>query len=170
MNNVQNQTRKVLEEMLASSNLDAIKATLRGQHNFQNSLAPFASSWKASRYSSVTLSLGEECTANDSVDSFLFRLIDYQFKLPGYFSRISDPNCYKGPCDLQFNLGIKQWWILDGEDFPKPVGQSWPCHIQLNDYRLTLYYRPFRANTALLRNVCVSPLWEDKVADNIITR
>ena len=31
-------------------------------------------------------------------------------------------------------------------------------------------YRPFPASTVLLRNVCMSPLWEDKFADNIITR
>ena len=29
--------------------------------------------------------------------------------------------------------------------------------------------KPFRASTALLRNVCMSPLWEDKFADNFIT-
>ena len=170
MNNVQNKNRKVLEKLLRGSSLDAVKTTLRGLRNFHNGLPPSASYWKAYCYSSVTLSLGVECTTNGSVDSFTFRFVGYQFKLPGHFSRLSDPNCHKGPCDLQFNLGIRQWRILDSEDFPMPVDQSWLCHIQLNDYRLTLYYRPFRASTALLRNVCMSALWEDKVADNIITR
>ena len=46
----------MLEEMLACSNSDALKTTLRGLRNFQNGLLPFASSWKASHHSSVTWS------------------------------------------------------------------------------------------------------------------
>ena len=41
MNNVQHQNGKVLEEMLAGSNSDAVKATLRGLRHFQNGLPPF---------------------------------------------------------------------------------------------------------------------------------
>ena len=41
MNNVQHKNGKVLEEMLSGSNSDAVKATLRGQRNFQNGLPPF---------------------------------------------------------------------------------------------------------------------------------
>ena len=48
------------------SNSDAVKTTLRGLHNFQNGLPPFARR-KASRYSSVTLSLGVESIPNGSV-------------------------------------------------------------------------------------------------------
>ena len=43
MNNVRNQNGKVLEEMLACSNPDDVKTTLRGLRNFQNDLPPFAS-------------------------------------------------------------------------------------------------------------------------------
>ena len=67
MNNVQNQNEKVLEEVLTGSNSDVVKTTLRGLHNFQNDLAPFASSRKASHHSFVTLSLGVESVANGSV-------------------------------------------------------------------------------------------------------
>ena len=55
MNNVQNQNVKVLEEMLAGSNSDIVKATMRGLHNSQNGLPSLVSSWKASHQ--VTLSL-----------------------------------------------------------------------------------------------------------------
>ena len=55
MNNVQNQNVKVLEEMLAGSNSDIVKATMRGLHNSQNGLSSLVSSWKASHQ--VTLSL-----------------------------------------------------------------------------------------------------------------
>ena len=55
MNNVQNQNVKVLEEMLAGSNSDVVKATMRGLHNSQNGLPSLVSSWKASHQ--VTLSL-----------------------------------------------------------------------------------------------------------------
>ena len=41
MNNVRNQNGKVLEEMLACSNPDDVKTTLRGLRNFQNGLPPF---------------------------------------------------------------------------------------------------------------------------------
>ena len=44
MNNVKNQNWKVLEEIQAVSKSDAVKTTLRGLHNFQNSLPPFSSS------------------------------------------------------------------------------------------------------------------------------
>ena len=67
MNKVQNQNEKVLEKMLAGSNVDAVKTTLRSLRNFQNSPILFASSWKASRPSSVTLSLGVEGIINVSV-------------------------------------------------------------------------------------------------------
>ena len=30
--------------------------------------------------------------------------------------------------------------MLNDEDFPLPVGKSWPYHIQINDDKLTLYY------------------------------
>ena len=66
MNNVQNQNGKVLEEMLVDSTWDALKTTLRGLRNFQNSSPHFESSWKASRYSSVTFSFGVEGKASHS--------------------------------------------------------------------------------------------------------
>ena len=44
INNVQNQNVKVLEEMLAGSYSDTVKATLGGLRNFQNGPPPFASS------------------------------------------------------------------------------------------------------------------------------
>ena len=50
--------------MLAGINLDAVKTTLRGLCNFQNGLPPFASSWKASHDSFVTLLLGVEGITN----------------------------------------------------------------------------------------------------------
>ena len=43
-NNVQNQNSKVLEEMVAGFNSDAVKTTLRVLRNFQNSPTPFLSS------------------------------------------------------------------------------------------------------------------------------
>lgn len=33
-----------------------------------------------------------------------------------------------------------QWWKLGGEDFHLPITQRWPCQIQINGYKLTLYY------------------------------
>ena len=44
MSNVQNQNCKVLEEILAGSNSDTVKTTLKGLHNFQNGLLLFKSS------------------------------------------------------------------------------------------------------------------------------
>ena len=44
MNKVQNQNEKVLEKMLAGSNVDAVKTTLRSLCNFRNSPILFASS------------------------------------------------------------------------------------------------------------------------------
>ena len=44
MNKVQNQNEKVLEKMLAGSNVDAVKTTLRNLRNFRNSPILFASS------------------------------------------------------------------------------------------------------------------------------
>ena len=67
MNNVQNQNEKVLEEMLAVSNSDAVKATLRGLHNFPNNLTRFCNFLKTCCHSSVTLLLGVESLANASV-------------------------------------------------------------------------------------------------------
>ena len=60
MSNVQNQNRKVLEEMLSGPNSDAVITTLRGLRNFQNGLPPFASFWKASHHSSAILSFGAQ--------------------------------------------------------------------------------------------------------------
>ena len=62
-----NQNGMALEEMLTGSNLDALKTTLRGLRSFKNGLLAFASSWKASSQSSVTLSLGVESITNDLV-------------------------------------------------------------------------------------------------------
>ena len=47
----------MLEEMLAASKLDAVKATLRGLRNYQNDPLTFANSGKTYCHSSVTLSL-----------------------------------------------------------------------------------------------------------------
>ena len=44
MNNVQNQNGKLLEEMLAGSNFDGVKTTLKSLRDFQNGHSPFASS------------------------------------------------------------------------------------------------------------------------------
>ena len=121
MNNVQNQNGKVLEEMLAGSNSDATKTTLRGLRSFQNSFAPFASSWKASRHSFDTLSLVVERITNGLVGlGVTFTLVGCRFKPPGNFDGLSDPNYDEG---VRFKLGIRQWWILDGEEFPLPMGQ-----------------------------------------------
>ena len=67
MNNVQNQNMKVLEEILAGFNSETVKATLGGLRNFQNGPPPFASSWKAFRHSSVTLTHAVESSQNDLV-------------------------------------------------------------------------------------------------------
>lgn len=56
MNNVLNQSGKVLEEALAGSNSDDVETTFRGQRNFKIAVPLFANSWKASCQSSVTLS------------------------------------------------------------------------------------------------------------------
>ena len=120
MNNDQNQNWKVLEEMLVGSNSDAIKTTLRGLRSFQNSFPPFASSWKASRHSFVTLSLVVDRITNGLVGlGVTFTLIACRFKPPGHFDGLSDPNYYEG---VRFKLGIRQWWILDSEELPLPMG------------------------------------------------
>ena len=54
-------------ELLAGSNSDVVKTTFRGLRNLQNDLPPVAISWKASRRSSVTLSLGVGSNTNGSV-------------------------------------------------------------------------------------------------------
>ena len=52
--------------MLAGFKLDDVKAALNPCY-FQNVLPPFASSWKASRHSFLTLLLGVESIANGSI-------------------------------------------------------------------------------------------------------
>ena len=64
--NIQNQNGKVVEEMLAGFKLDDVKAALNPCY-FQNVLPPFASSWKASRHSFLTLLLAVESIANGSI-------------------------------------------------------------------------------------------------------
>ena len=61
--NVQNQNGKVLKEILAGSHSDYVKTTLRGLHNFQNGLPPFAI---LEKLLAINLSLSESIT-NGSV-------------------------------------------------------------------------------------------------------
>ena len=94
LNDVQNQNTKVLEEMPAGFNSDAVKITLRVIRNFQNSSTPFLSCWKASPHSSVTLLLGVESnTKKIGRLRCTFKLVCLQFKLPRDSGRLSDLSC-----------------------------------------------------------------------------
>ena len=88
MNNVQNQNGKLLEEMLAGSNSDGVKTTLKSLRDFQNGHSPFASSWKASCYSAAV-----ESIINGSIHKGVtFKLVGCQFKVFGHLGMFSDSN------------------------------------------------------------------------------
>ena len=44
----------------------------------------------------------------------------------------------------------------------------WLVCVEEKNYIFKSVYRPFHASMALLHNVCMLPLWEDKFADNLI--
>ena len=77
--NVQNQNGKVLKEILAGSHSDSVKTTLRGLHNFQNGLPPFAI---LEKLLAINLSLSESITNGSVGWCITSKLIGYQFKLP----------------------------------------------------------------------------------------